>query len=787
LKRKGIYLLYRVLQAFGLPWLLLYLLLRGVANRGYWRSLPQRFGFLSHTFRQTGPGAIWLHAVSVGEVLSCVEFLRALAREFPRTRLFVSTSTLAGQALARERLAGLAHGVFFAPVDTVWAVRRTLRAIRPSLVIIAETEIWPNVFREVKRNGAALAIVNARISDRALPRYRKLRWFFRMVLPQADAVLAQSDEIRQRFVMLGAPAERVTVSGNFKYDFEARPAPPESPVRTLLDRVQPARVWIAASTMPPLADGDPDEDDAVIAAFGALAARHHGLLLILVPRRPERFDAAAQKLEAAGIRYLRRSRLRPEDVIELPGVLLLDSIGELSGLFALADVVFMGGTLASRGGHNVLEPALFGKPVICGPHMENFQSIANEFRGAQGFLEIGDAAQLSAVVEGLLADLSRAEEFGRRARACAEGRRGATARAVAAARELYDSHLPRYRPAQPWYAMEWVPALFWTWGARRRAAATPQRLPAPVISVGNLTMGGTGKTPCVLRLAELLRERGHKPGILTRGYGRASLEKELILAPGANVPADRTGDEPQLFVRSGLAPVGIGRDRFAAGSALLRQFGPDVLLLDDGFQHRRLARDLDVVLLDALNPFGGGAVFPIGRLREPLPALARAQVILITRTEFSDLGCAIERQARHWNPNAVVFRAQLQPEAWVEHRTGRRFPLAEAPFDRVGGFCGLGNPQAFRRTLERQAPRLVDWLEFSDHHRYRPHELRHLAAQFQHKGATALVTTQKDVINLCEGSDDLLAPLPLYWLAATMVVENEREFLREIERRLQRH
>jgi tetraacyldisaccharide 4'-kinase len=123
----------------------------------------------------------------------------------------------------------------------------------------------------------------------------------------------------------------------------------------------------------------------------------------------------------------------------------------------------------------------------------------------------------------------------------------------------------------------------------------------------------------------------------------------------------------------------------------------------------------------------------------------------------------------------------------VEHRTGRRFPLAEAPFDRVGGFCGLGNPQAFRRTLERQAPRLVDWLEFSDHHRYRPHELRHLAAQFQHKGATALVTTQKDVINLCEGSDDLLAPLPLYWLAATMVVENEREFLREIERRLQRH
>jgi tetraacyldisaccharide 4'-kinase len=786
LKRKGIYLLYRVLQAFGLPWLLLYFLFRGFANSGYWRSLPQRFGFLSHSFRQTGPGAIWLHAVSVGEVISCVEFLRALEREFPRTQLFVSTSTLAGQTLAREKLAGLAYGVFYAPVDTVWAVRRVLRAIRPSLVIIAETEIWPNLFREVKRTGAGLAIVNGRISDRALPRYRKLRWFFRSVLPWADGVLAQSESIRDRFVMLGAAPERVTVSGNFKYDFEARPAPPDSPVRALLNRVRPACVWIAASTMPPLAETDVDEDDAVIAAFGQLAARHSGLLLILVPRRPERFDGAAQKLDAAGIRYLRRSRLQPDDTLPLPGALLLDSIGELSGLFAVADLVFMGGTLVSRGGHNLLEPALFAKPVIAGPHLENFQAIADEFRAADAFVEIGDAASLASAVERLLQDRSGAQELGRRALACAEGRRGATARAVAAARRLYDAHLPHYRPAQPWYTAAWILARIWTWGARRRAHAPSRKLPAPVISIGNLTMGGTGKTPCVLRLAQIWRQRGGKPGILTRGYGRSSPEKELILPPGAAVPADRTGDEPQLFVRSGLAPVGIGRDRYAAGAALLGQFGVDVLLLDDGFQHRRLARDVDIVLLDALNPFGGGAVFPLGRLREPVTALGRAGLIVITRSEFSDLACAIEREVRRWNPSATVFRAHLQPEAWVEHRTGHRFGLKEAPFDRAAGFCGLGNPQAFRRTLEQQGTRLVDWLEFHDHHRYRPHELRHISAQFQHKGAAALVTTEKDVVNLCEGCDDLLAPLPLYWLAVTLVVDGEAEFLREIERRLAR-
>ena len=769
--------------------MLLYFLLRGFANRAYWRSLPQRFGFLSHSFRQTGPGAIWLHAVSVGEILSCLEFLRALRLEFPQTRLFVSTSTVAGRALAQEKikLPGLADGVFYAPVDTVWAVRRVLRALRPALVIIAETEIWPNLFREVKRTGAGLAIVNGRISDRAFPRYRALRWFFRAVLPAADRILAQSDDIRQRFLDLGAPPDLVQVAGNFKYDFDARPAPVDSPVLLLLEGLRSCQLWIAASTTPPASAGDPDEDDAVIAAFRELAARDPRLLLMLVPRKPECFDLVAGKLEAAGIRYLRRSRLSRTDALALPAVLLLDSIGELSGLFFAADVVFMGGSLARRGGHNLLEPALFSKPVITGPHMENFQAIADDFRAAGACVTIDTGAELAGAVERLLQDANRAREIGQRARACAEAKRGATARAIAAARELYDTHLPRYRPAQPWCALRWPLAGFWAWGAHRRQARDLRRcrrLDTPVISIGNVTMGGTGKTPCVLRLAAALHHAGRKPGILTRGYGRHSPEKQLVLAPGAAVPTRQTGDEPQLFIRSRLAPVGIGADRFQAGTALRREFGVDVLLLDDGFQHLALARDIDIVLLDALNPFGGGATFPLGRLREPLAGLARAHIIVITRSEFSDLPCAIERQVRVWNPSAPIFRARLEPEAWVEHRTGRRFPLAEKPFDSAAAFCGLGNPQSFHRTLERLGLRLTDWLEFDDHHRYRPHELKYMAAQFRAKGASALLTTGKDAMNLCEEADALLSPLSLYWLDIAFVVDGEDDFLREINRRL---
>jgi 3-deoxy-D-manno-octulosonic-acid transferase len=780
LKTKGIYFLYRILQAFGLPVLLLYFLFRGLRNRGYWHSLPQRFGFLPRSFTQTGPGAIWLHAVSVGELLSCVEFLRQLRAEFPRTRIFVSTSTLAGRAAAGDKLGTLTDGVFYAPVDYVFAVRRVLRALRPSAVVIAETEIWPNLFRETKRTGAALTLVNGRISDKAFASYLRWRALFAAVMPALDAILAQSEEIRRRFVALGAPPGKVHVAGNFKYDFEPRALPDGSPVRALLDRIQPAQVWIAASTMPPAAADDVDEDDIVIAAFQRLTPAYPGLMLILAPRKPERFAVTAGKLDSAGVPYIRRSALGSQNGSR-PHVLLLDSIGELSGLFAVADVVFMGGTLARRGGHNILEPALFGKPVIAGPHMENFQAIADDFRSANASVAIASGAELAAAVDRMLAAPGEAREIGSRGLACAQAQRGASARAVASLRCLRT--VPAYRPAIPRYWLAWPLARIWEWGAyrrQRRDLRKVRRLPVPVISVGNLTMGGTGKTPCVLRLVELLKERGQKPGILTRGYGRQSPEPCLHVAAGEDVPPHQSGDEAQIFIRSGLAPVGIGTARFDSGTRLLAKFDAGVLVLDDGFQHRKLARDADLVLIDALDPFGGGDVFPLGSLREPVAGLSRASVVLITRCEASDLAEPAAREVARWNSRAPIFRSSVEPRAWVEQATGKRVALSDLPFRRVGAFCGLGNPATFRRTLEGLGVEIADWLEFSDHHRYRPSELRHLAHQMSACGAEVLVTTQKDAINLSEGAADLVGPLPLYWLEIGIRIEREGEFLRAI-------
>jgi tetraacyldisaccharide 4'-kinase len=247
----------------------------------------------------------------------------------------------------------------------------------------------------------------------------------------------------------------------------------------------------------------------------------------------------------------------------------------------------------------------------------------------------------------------------------------------------------------------------------------------------------------------------------------------LALAAGAEVPSYHTGDEPQIFLRAGVAPVGIGADRYASGGELIRKFGCDTLILDDGFQQAALARDLDIVLVDALDPLAGGGVFPLGRLREPFSAIERADIVLITRSEFSDLVPAIEQEIRIWNTRAPIFRARLSPRDWVSAVSGKSFPQDAPPFRRPIAFCGLGNPQSFRRTLGLLGIVPAGWHEFEDHHRYRVRELMRLKYHLAEHKADAMVTTEKDAVNLPELPEEL----PIYYLRIEMAVEPEEEFL----------
>ena len=742
-------------------------------------------------------GAIWLHAVSVGEVTAVDALARRIRSQFPRSPLFISTGTLAGRAAAEERLGNVASGIFYAPLDYVFAVRNVLRTLRPSVVVIVETEIWPNLFREVKRCGAGLLIVNGRISDRALPRYRRLRWFFAQALRWPDAIFVQSETMRERYTRIGAPPERVYVGGNLKYDVSPPTFGVPSRVQMLFDRVHASHVWIAASTMAPAGGSarypDFDEDDVVIEAFQQLSAQQPSLLLIIAPRRPERFDVVAQKLKNAKIRFLRRTLAGNTDGLPLPGVLLLDTIGELAALFHQASVVFMGGTLAARGGHNLLEPALAGRPIVSGPHMENFQEIAEDFRAKGAYVEVGQradlslkqvAAELARAVASLLGDSRRAADLGRRALACAGSRPGASAQALEAIERLYSTSLPCFSPDLLDRIVYWPVSRLWLYGGRVkrfRDIRRKRQLDATVISVGNITMGGTGKTPMVLYLAERMKQAGHQPGILTRGYGRQSLHKHIVLEAGAEAPVAQSGDEAQIYLRAAVAPIGIGADRFEAGRMLRERTGANVIVMDDGFQHFRLERQLDIVLVDALDPFDACEVFPLGRLREPLDGLQRAHIFVITRSENGHALPAIEARLREHNAQAPIFHARVVPEYWVERATGAQIGLDELPPSRVAGFCGLANPESFWATLLQMGIQTVDCVEFGDHHSYKPREVRMLKEQFKTAQAGAVVTTEKDAVNLCEDCDHLLSPLRLYWLKIRTEIEEESEFLSAVD------
>lgn len=655
----------------------------------------------------------------------------------------------------------LVDGIFYAPVDFVFAVRRVLRTLRPSVVVVLETEIWPNLFRETRRTGAALVIVNGRISDRAAPRYIAMRRFFAAVLRQPQKILAQSAEMQERFIRSGAPADRVEVGGNLKYDFEPREYDP-----AIARFFGNADVLVAASTT---ADGSVAEEDFVIEAFRRLP----GWKLLLAPRKPERFDEAAHKLSQAGISFVRRSQLQPDSRAD---ALLLDTIGELAGLFALARVVFMGGTLANRGGHNILEPAFFAKPVVVGPYMENFREIADDFRAHDALVEIGDPKEL----ETAIASAANDAEIGGRARARARSRSGAADKAVGEILALHARSEPCYRASLPVRMLLWYLSKLWQWGSawnRARALKAQRRLRSRVVSVGNITTGGTGKTPIVLQLAERLRNAGRAPAILSRGYGRQSPDRTLLLERGTKSAAGRTGDEPQIFLRSGAACLGIGADRYETGRLLEERFPVDVTILDDGFQHLRLARDLDIVLIDALDPFGECELVPLGRLREPLEGLKRADVFVITRSDLRNTVTGIEHRLREMNPRAPIFRSRIVPEYWVDNATGEHGALRDVPPTSIA-FCGLGNPRSFWRTLAQLEMFPVDCLEFGDHHAYTPREIRRIAQQGRAAGVEALLTTEKDSVNLCEEWDEIVAPLKLFWLKIRVEIENEADLLR---------
>ena len=403
------------------PWFLY----RALAYRKYVGSLAQRMGQLPVTFNLDGDESIWIHAVSVGEALTARALIDDLRARYPHLKLFLSTTTFTGQQIARTRLQGV-DAVFFFPFDLPPFVNRTLRLVRPKLFIMMETEIWPNLLRACRRQGVRTMLVNGRISSRSYPRYKLARGFFKGVLGDIDRFCMQSDESARRVIDIGADPRRVVVTGSLKFDSLESPAlaAGRGASRVLRYFRVPASkvVFVAASTLK-------GEEQPVLAAFAALRRTYPSALLIIAPRKPERFGEAEALARAEGLRVMRRTELAV-DAEPRADVVILDTIGELAHLFSAATVVFVGGSLVAQGGHNILEPAVHGKPIVFGPHMQNFAEIAETFLQAQAAVQVDNAADLSAVVQRLASDPVERARLGAAARALVEANRGAKSRTL---------------------------------------------------------------------------------------------------------------------------------------------------------------------------------------------------------------------------------------------------------------------------------------------------------------------------------------------------------------------
>jgi len=413
----------------GAPWWLF----KMATTHKYRQGLLCRLGRVPPGLASADPRPVlWLHAVSVGEVLAVSRLVADLDRALPGHRLLISTTTRTGQDLARQRFGP--DRVFYCPLDLPWAVRAYLQALKPQFLILAETEFWPNLLTGAFRRSIPVAVVNARISDRSWPRYRRLRRLWRPFLRRLARVLAQSPTDAERLIDLGCLPTRISVAGNLKFDVRA--AAEAEATRELHHRAPGLRFVVAGSTL----EG---EEAAVLEAWPHLLAADPNLILVLAPRHPERFAAVATLLQNSGLPFARRSLWPTQPAAPLvPGqIVLLDTIGELASVYSLASVAFVGGSLVPAGGHNPLEPAQFAVPIIIGPHYANFRANTEDLL-AHHALRIAGKETLAATLLHLLGNPAQAATLGQRARQVFDQQSGATDRSIAAIRELLPAEVP---------------------------------------------------------------------------------------------------------------------------------------------------------------------------------------------------------------------------------------------------------------------------------------------------------------------------------------------------------
>ena len=775
---------------------------------------------------------IWIHGASVGEIVATSPLVKQIRQEMPDRPILVSAFTVGGYNMAKQIIPE-ADAIIFFPLDLPFVAESMVKRIHPGIFMPVETELWPNFLRAIRERHIPVMMVNGRISEKSVKTYRYLYGIWDDMLSTVSRFCMQSSIDADYISSLGADKNKIFVTGNTKFDQTYAEVTSEDYVRYKeelgLNNSYP--IIMAGST-------HPGEEKALFDAFKKVREKYADARLVIAPRKVNRADEISKLASTYGFETGYRSKMLENSALRKGyPVVLLDTIGELGRIYAIGDVVFVGGSLCKTGGHNVLEPAAHAKPIIVGPNMQNFKDSYSLLSKVGACKMVNNVAELASEMLDIIGNDERREKMGAASLQVIKENRGADIRSIHYLKELLDlTSVPAreyasypintrgindegggglrhsdaiiqyiyqiaYGPETPFYG--WLILGFlrgcsylYEYGVRLKLAMydmgikKKEKLDCCVISIGNITVGGTGKTPTAQKMADLIRRMGYRVVILNRGY-RSHWDKEIGVVSDGNkifMTAYEAGDEAYLMAKTlpGI-PVVIGKNRAITGKYAVEKLNAEVIIMDDGYQHWHLERDLDVVLVDTLNMFGNGCVLPRGMLREPLENLNRGDLFLLTKTDQSSILSRMElrKTIERYNSKAPVVESVHHPKNFVEIAdwykgiTQNHMDLSELEGKNVMVFSAIGNPSSFEQTLSGIGLNIKEAVRYPDHHDYGMLEMQYILERASSHNAVAMITTSKDAVKIPTEFIYSSREIPLYILNMDIQVTDGFEEFKE--------
>ncbi len=801
-------------------------LIRSVREKGFVERIKQSLGFFPEGALDpvAKKNCIWVHAASVGEIVATSPLIKEFRREFPKSPILVSVVTTSGYEMA-NRIIKDSDSIIYFPLDLPFVAASVLRRIHPRIFLNVETELWPNFFMTARQMHIPVMMVNGRISEKSVRRYKYMFSILTDMIGTVKFFAMQSPIDADYIKQLGAPEELVTVTGNTKFDQTYTDVTPEEREKILSDMglKDADGILLAGST-------HRNEENYILRAFKAIRETHPKAKLVIAPRELLRTNEVINICKRTGLKVGTRTELQkrpPND----EDIIILDTIGELGKVYSVGDVIYVGGSLVTHGGHNILEPAAHGKAIIVGHHMENFKDTHALFKNRNACVTVNNPEELVEETKKLFDDPAHRRQLEDETLKIVRENRGASRKSAILLRKVlteYEAkenarHLrttQKIENMQTYFIdlvhsteshgifMKIFMGLLYFFSliyeqlvnikllGYKLGISGKEKLDCYVISLGNITVGGTGKTPTAQRLARDIRDLGYRVVILNRGY-RAKWHGEVgIVSDGKTLQMDaaEAGDEAYMLAKHlPNVPVLIGAERAVTGRYAIKHFGAEVAILDDGYQHWQLIRDMDILLVDAVNVFGNGHLLPRGTLRESMSHISRADVCLITKIDQAAAGAGeyIRETVHKYNKDAQIVESIHQPRCfipladWFVDLSQPGIDVEDIAGKKVVAVSAIGNPASFERTLRDLGAEIIESLRYPDHHEYTMKEMQDVLQQADAFGAEAIIITEKDAVKIPEEVGNANWSIPIFVICVEVKFqEGAQELQNELKRRL---